>query len=254
MSTQVQTAVGRFVWHDHSSNDPDKARSFYNELFGWESDVVQIQGFEYPMIKANDQTHGGFGPAQGGAPPHWLGHVLVDDADAAAERAKGAGGTVITGPMDIPNVGRFAVIQDPQGAVFSVFASAGEPQTPEGVFVWNELVTTDIDTAKRFYGEVVGWSAKDMDNPGDTPGAYTVFLNGEEQRGGAYPRPPEMDAPPHWMLYVGSSDVDSDTKKAKKLGAQVYMEPFDVPTVGRLSIIADPTGAVFGIFQFEEQS
>jgi predicted enzyme related to lactoylglutathione lyase len=251
MSTQVQTAVGRFVWHDHVSGDPAEGQDFYGKLFGWETEVFKPGEIDYPMITANGQTHGGFGPAQGGAPPHWLGHVLVDDVDAAAERARGAGGTVLSEPMDIPDVGRFAVLRDPQGAVFSVFAAKGEATVPEGVFVWDELVTTDIEGAKRFYGDVVGWSSTDMDNP-NGQGSYTIFGTGEQQRAGAMQRPQGVDAPPHWMLYVGSADVDADAKKAKGLGAQVYMEPFDVPTVGRLAILADPTGAAFGLFRPEQ--
>jgi predicted enzyme related to lactoylglutathione lyase len=232
------------------SGDADKAKEFYGKLFGWETEVFSTGGVDYPMITAGGQQHGGFGPAQGGAPPHWFGHVLVDDVDAAADRAKGAGGTVLAGPMDIPDIGRFAILQDPQGAVFSVFGSSSQAVLPEGVFVWDELVTTDIEAAKRFYGEVVGWSSSEMEMPGG-PGSYTIFSSGEQQAAGGMPRPPQMDAPPHWMIYVGSNDVDAHTKKAKELGAQVYMEPFDVPTVGRLSVVADPTGAVFGIFQGE---
>ncbi len=252
MSTQVQTAVGRFVWHDHTSGDSAKAQDFYTRLLGWELEVWKPGEMDYPMIAKGGQMHGGFGPAQGGSPASWMGHILVDDVDAAVKRATGAGGNVLNEAMDIPEVGRFAVLRDPQGAVFSVFAPQGEAQVPEGVFVWDELMTTDVDAAKRFYGEVVGWSSSDMDMPGG-PGSYTMFSAGEQQAAGAMARPEGMDAPPHWMLYLGSADVDTDTKKAKELGAQVYREPWDVPTVGRLAILADPTGAAFGLYHPDSQ-
>src|SRR4051812_14870643 len=105
MSTQVETAVGRFVWHDHVSNDPAKAQAFYNELLGWTSEIFKPGELDYPAIIANGQGHGGFGQAQGGAPPHWMGHVHVPDADSAAKSVEAAGGTVLAGPMDIPDVG-----------------------------------------------------------------------------------------------------------------------------------------------------
>src|SRR5919109_1607607 len=149
MSTEVKTAVGRFVWHDHVSSDPAKAQEFYSSLFGWTTEVFKPGEIDYPMIIANGQGHGGFGPAQGGAPPHWMGHVYVEDVDDAAKRAESAGGTVLAGPMDIPDVGRFAAVRDPQGALLSLF-TPNDPNMPvgEGVFVWDELITSDVEGAK----------------------------------------------------------------------------------------------------------
>ncbi len=163
MST-VETAVGRFVWHDHMSGDPAAAHSFYSELLGWEIEVWKPGEMDYPMIKVGEAQHGGFGPAQGGAPAHWLGHVAVGDVDDAAARAESAGGRIVAPAMDIPDVGRMVVVADPQGAVLSLFTPADASWTPaEGVFVWDELMTTDVEGAKAFYGEVVGWESRDMD-------------------------------------------------------------------------------------------
>ena len=250
MST-VKTAVGRFVWHDHLSGDPEAAKRFYAELLGWDYDVWQAGEFDYPMIKVNDQTHGGFGPAQGGAPPHWLLHILVDDVDQAAERVKAAGGSIIVDPMDIPEVGRMVVIADPQGAVVSLFASAGDPPTSEGVFVWHELMTSDIEDAKRFYGEVVGWETEDMDMGEGL--IYTIFTTGDAQRGGGMAIPEGVEAPPSWMTYIGTEDTDATWATAESLGAEEIRAPFDVPTVGRLAIFKDPTGAVIGIYTPDTQ-
>ena len=247
MST-VETAVGRFVWHDQISNDPAAASRFYSDLLGWEIEVWKPGEIDYPMIKSGDQTHGGFGPAQGGAPPHWLAHVLVDDVDAALGRVEGAGGQVVAPAMDIPEVGRMAVIADPQGAIVSLFASAGDPPTSQGVFVWDELLTTDIESAKRFYGEVVGWESREMEM--GEGNVYTLFSSGGTDRAGGMPIPPQAEGtPPNWMTYLGTDDVDATVEKAKELGATVMMEPFDVATVGRLAILADPTGAAFGVYK-----
>lgn len=251
MST-VETAVGRVVWHDHMSGDPEAARRFYADLLGWDFEVWKAGEWDYPMIKVNDTTHGGFGPSQGNAPPHWLCHVLVDDVDAAAGRVEAAGGSIVAPAMDIPEVGRMVVVADPQGAVLSLYAPAGEPQLSEGVFVWDELTTTDVEDAKRFYGEVVGWEARDMDMGSN--GTYTIFSSGGADRAGCMPRPPQaQDVPPNWMTYIGTADVDATLEKAKSLGANVLMGPADVPTVGRLAVFADPTGAVVGLFSPEAQ-
>ncbi len=252
MST-VETAVGRFVWHDHMSGDPEAARAFYADLLGWDFEVWKAGEWDYPMIKVNDTTHGGFGPAQGGAPPHWLGHVLVDDVDAAAGRVTAAGGTIVAEPMDIPEVGRMVVVTDPQGAVVSLYSPSGELTPSEGVFVWDELVTTDVEGAKRFYGEVVGWEARDADMGNNF--VYTVFSSGGNDRAGCMPQPPGAEgAPPAWLTYLGTGDVDGTLEKAKSLGTTtVYMEPTDVPTVGRLAVFVDPAGAAVGLFDPEAQ-
>jgi len=248
MSTDVKTAVGRFVWHDHVSNDPGKAKDFYASLFGWETEVFKPGEIDYPMIVVDGKGHGGFGPAEGGAPPHWMGHVYVEDVDAAAERASGAGGTVLHGPSDIPDVGRFAVVRDPQGAVFSLF-TPNEPSmdTGEGVFVWDELLTSDVEAAKRFYGEVVGWTSRDMPVGGDF--TYTLFRSGDSDRAGCMPMMPDTPAP-MWIAYIGTDDVDATANRAKELGATVYAEPMDIPDgIGRFAVIGDPTGAAVGLFK-----
>jgi predicted enzyme related to lactoylglutathione lyase len=124
------------------SGDPAAASSFYSGLLGWEIEVWKPGEMDYPMIKVGEAQHGGFGPAQGGAPAHWLGHVAVEDADEAAARAEAAGGRVVAPAMDIPEVGRMVVVADPQGAILSLYTPADTNWTPaEGVFVWDELTT-----------------------------------------------------------------------------------------------------------------
>jgi hypothetical protein len=152
--------------------------------------------------------------------------------------------------MDGPEGRRFAVVRDPEGAVVSAYSSPGESSPDEGVFVWDELYADDIERAKSFYSEVFGWTTSDTDmGDGRT---YTIFSTGDQQRAGAMAKPPGMQAPSHWLVYIRSDDVDADAVRAKELGAQIYMEPFDVPTVGRMAIGAEPTGAPFALFKGEQ--
>jgi predicted enzyme related to lactoylglutathione lyase len=248
LSTGVQTAVGKFVWHENNSTDIEKAKSFYTELLGWQTEVWTGGGIEYPMIKVGDRTHGGFSATQEGVPSHWMGSVLVTDVDETVLRAEGAGGKILAGPMDIPEIGRFAVIADPQGATLAAYSSAGEPPQGEGTFVWDELQTSDVDAAKRFYGEVFGWTSREM-SMGDGP-RYTIFQRaGEVDAAGATTLPEDMQAPPHWLTYIATDDVDATVARAKELGANVWAEPFNVPTVGRMAIIQDPVGAAVALFK-----
>jgi predicted enzyme related to lactoylglutathione lyase len=246
LSTGVQTKIGTFVWHENHSTDVEKAKSFYAELLGWEIEVWKPGEMDYAMITTGEHMHGGFMAAQGQAPSHWLGHVLVEDADEAARRAKAGGGKVLFGPQDIPEVGRFALIADPQGAVVSAFASEGE-MASEGVFVWDELHTSDPEAAKSFYGDVFGWEAADTDMGGMI---YTLFKRaGDKDVAGCMQLMEGNPAPPHWLVYIAAQDVDATTARAKELGAAVFVEPTDIPNMGRFSVLQDPAGAVFGLFQ-----
>jgi uncharacterized protein len=204
---------------------------------------------DYAMIKAGDRLHGGFMAAQGGAPSHWLGHVLVEDVDETVLRAERAGGKVLTGPVDDPDVGRFALIADPQGAAVSAYASTGEPPAGTGVFVWDELMTSDPEAAAGFYGEVFGWTSRAAMDLGEM-GTYTIFSRGEDDDvAGCVQTPAGVQAPPHWLVYVGVDDVDATVARAKELGATVLQEATDIPDVGRLAVVQDPAGAVFGLFR-----
>jgi hypothetical protein len=251
MSTPVQTAIGAFVWHDHGSSDPDKAERFYTELFRWNTEAMEGGGGEYTLVVADGKQHGGFWPPyEDDLPPSWVGHVLVKDVDDTAARAEAAGASLLFGgAMDAPEGRRAAVIRDPQGAVVSAYSSPGESSAPEGVFGWDELLTDDIEAAKSFYSEVFGWTASDMDmGEGQS---YTIFNSGDQQRAGAMGKPPGTEAATRWMPYILCPDVDAKAAKAKELGARIDLEPVDVPTVGRLAILADPTGAAFGLFRTE---
>ena len=250
MST-VATRIGKFVWHEQVSDDPGQAQSFYTQLFGWGTEVFKPGEIDYTMISSGGSTHGGFGKAMEGAPPpHWLSHVAVENLDETIEKAKSAGGKVAAGPFDMEDVGRMAILVDPQGAYISAYQSHGDGSGAAGLFVWDELGTTDADGAQRFYEAVFGWTTKDM---GEDFGGYRIFQRGEEQVAGLM-KNPDPSIPAMWTPYVGVEDTDATCKKATELGAQVIVEPMDVPTVGRFAILKDPQGAVFGIIKGEPAS
>jgi predicted enzyme related to lactoylglutathione lyase len=114
-----------------------------------------------------------------------------------------------------------------------------------GTFCWTELATTDIEAAKKFYTELLGWTLKQ----GDAGGTIynEIVANGREQ-GGMYQMGPEQGgAPSHWMAYVAVDDVDAKAKQVEELGGKVSVPPMDIPNVGRFCVISDPTGATLAL-------
>jgi uncharacterized protein len=250
MST-VATTVGKFVWHEHVSPDPKRAQDFYTQLFGWDTEVFKPGELDYTMISSGGQNHGGFGRAlEGAPPPHWLSHVRVTNVDETIEQATAAGGKLAAGPFSMGEVGRIAIIADPQGAYISAYEPDEEGPASEGVFVWDELGTTDADDAQRFYEEVFGWTTSDM---GPDYGGYRIFNRGETGIAGLMALP-DASVPAHWQPYVAVADPDQITAKAKQLGGSALLEPMDVPKVGRLGVLRDPQGATFGIIKPEPSS
>jgi uncharacterized protein len=243
MST-VTSTVGTFVWHEQVSSDPKRAQDFYTRLFGWEAEVFKPGEIDYAMISSGGTTHGGYGTAQEGAPPpHWLCHVRVESVDETVEKAKAAGGSALAGPFDMAEVGRMAIIADPQGAYIGVYQPEGDPPRSEGVFVWDELGTHDVDAAQRFYENVLGWTATEM---GTEYGGYRIFNRGETGVAGLM-KLPEASTPPFWQPYVGVDDTDATVARATELGGTALLEAMDVPEVGRIAVLRDPQGACFGI-------
>ena len=248
MST-VQTAVGKFVWHENYSSDPDSTREFYNQLLGWETEVWKPGEADYALIKAGDQMQGGIVKAPEGGSPGWLGSVLVEDVDETARKAEAAGGGIVSAPMDVPEIGRIAVISDPQGGVISAYSPEGEGPNPEGTFVWDELSTSDPEAAKDFYTEVFGWTAQTMDMGG---GTYTIFKRaGDIDVGGATKA--SEGTPTAWMPYIAAADLEATAERARELGGTVIQEPTDIPNMGRFAIVRDPAGGIFGLWKGSPQ-
>lgn len=253
MSDPTSPAPGRFVWYDLMTTDPARATAFYTELFGWTTRTVNMGDHgDYTMIANNGKDFGGIvGFEKADLPSHWIHYTTVDDVDATVATVKGLGGAVHVPAMDIPTVGRFAVIADPTGGFISPFKSEhetpeDESPSPAGAFVWPELMTKDPDAAAKFLTAIFGWTAR-KETMGTTP--YTVLSRAGEDTAGLAQSPP--DSPTFWLSYVKVDDADAMASRAKALGATMMVEPFDMPTIGRIAIAQDPTGAPFGLFAFE---
>jgi uncharacterized protein len=119
-----------------------------------------------------------------------------------------------------------------------------EQHPKPGEFCWNELVTTNVPAAKKFYTSLLGWKTKPFGKGVD----YTIIVHGKDGVGGMM-KSPKPGCPAQWVPYVIVADVDGIVKKTRKLKGKIAMPPMDVPTVGRLAVLVDPQGAVFGIIK-----
>lgn len=254
MTTTKTPQTGRFVWHELATSDVKRSVAFYTELFAWsvtEEDMGPAG--KYTMLKVGTKGIGGIMNLMPGekAPPHWRAYCAVDDVDGAAERARGLGGKVLVQPTDILNVGRFAVVADPQGAVLLPFHDKMEnPELegppPVGTFCWDELMTSDPAAAAAFYTKIYGWTVKEQPMP--PSGTYRVLHRGERMSGGIMGLP-MPGVPPHWNAYVAVESVDASAKRVETLKGKIIVPPSDIPGMGRFAIFTDPLGASLSLFQ-----
>lgn len=247
-------AQGTPCWWELMTKDVEAAKKFYGELCGWTTEAWPMPGgFTYHMIKRGDTSFGGMMstdcPEMGEVPPHWMTYIHVDDVDAKAEQVTALGGSICVPPTDIPEVGRFSVVNDPTGGTFTLFTSKNAYPVAD-VIVWNELMTKDQPKAVEFYTKLLGYGTDDMPMGPDM--MYTILKVGERGVGGAFQMsgPQFEHVPPHWMPYIGTDNVDAVAEKASALGGEIVHGPADIPNnIGRFVVIKDPTGAVISFFQ-----
>ena len=246
-------APGSFCWAELATTDPAAAKHFYGEMFGWTAMDMPMPEGVYTLFQSDGQDAAAVYSAPPGVPVHWGVYFSVVSADESAAKIAPAGGKVIAGPFDVHDVGRMAVAQDPQGAVFSLWqakrsigATYGGPLNQ---VTWPELATTDPEGAAAFYTGLFGWKIKP--ETGLAEAQYGEWSNGGASMGGLLPMKGDQwkGVPPHWSMYVTVADCDERASRAGQLGGKLYMPPTDIPNVGRFSVIADPQGATFNIIQ-----
>jgi predicted enzyme related to lactoylglutathione lyase len=242
-------------WVDLSTPNPAAAASFYSALFGWDVQVGPPEAGGYAIAHLRGRPVAGIGPQQNPGPPVWATYVNVDNADATLAKVEPAGGKVFMPGFDVMDVGRMGFFADPTGAVIGVW----QPGTHKGAgivnepnsYCWSELVTDDIDSAKKFYGSVFGWGA--MTHGEDTAVAYTEFQLDGHSIGGMMGKPPGMppEVPSYWGVYFAVADADATVAAIPDNGGTVVMGPQDIEP-GRFALATDPAGAMFSILKMNE--
>jgi predicted enzyme related to lactoylglutathione lyase len=250
MSDQL---LGSFVWCELLTTDTAAAGNFYKKVVGWKTAPF-----------GNDSSYTTFntgaGPVGGmmtlpedakamGAPPNWMMYVGTPDVDGTAAKIAELGGKVLRQPENIPNAGRFAVVQDPYGAAFGIYSpdKAGAPKGQPGVgdFSWFELYTPDPDGAWTFYSSLFGWEKTSAMDMGDM-GVYQMFGRGGGVPNGGIMKPPP-GAPAAWQPYAMVKDAKASAKAATAAGGKIINGPMEVPGGDWIAQGMDPQGAMFAV-------
>lgn len=248
------TNTGRFVWYELMTTNPAAAKGYYGEVIGWKTQPFG-EGGDYEMWVGAQGPVGGVmvlpeEAKQMGAPPHWMSNVTVTNLDETLAKVRELGGRVYHGPGEVPTVGRFAVIADPQGGFLSAFQPANNmaphDSDKHGEFCWSELATTDLDGAFNYYSALFGWE-KLHDHDMGPMGVYRLFGRNGKQWGGMFKKPEGAPMPTAWLYYVQVDDLDAAVGRVTRNGGKVLNGPMEVPGGARIAQCMDPQGAAFAL-------
>jgi len=252
-----ERAPGKIIWRDLLTHDLEGSQRFYGSLFGWEFESIGSEsGFgsdsAYTLIRHDGRLIGGMinTVALNGRDDisQWVVAMSVDDVDAVAAMFAADGGEVITAPTDLQRRGRLAVVRDAEGALLALLQTKdGDPADSEPVvdeFLWEELWTTDIDKATKFYGSVTGLQADEwnVDQDQSSNATYRLLKSGETPRLGIMPNPLEALGPV-WVSYLRVESPADIAAKVDALGGRVIVEAQERPLGGEVAFIAGPSGA-----------
>ncbi len=263
MSERDHYPPGVPCWVDTGQPDVDAALAFYGAVFGWEfagpGEMPGEPPGRYYVARVGGKDVAGVSTRPAATPTAWSTYMSVASADTTAQAAADHGGSVVVAPFDAPPAGRLAVLADPAGAVFC----AWEPGERCGAQRINEpsawsmsaLHTSDPDSARSFYGAVLGWDSEPLPMGDGTVWLFRLagYVGGEPEQ----PVPRDsvavmMDGQPgtpsHWSVDFWVDDTDATVRRATDRGGAVVAGPFDIPMF-RQAVVQDPQGATFTISQ-----
>ncbi|MER6309596.1 VOC family protein [Streptomyces sp. NPDC001657] len=244
----TEPTPGAPCWVELGTSDVDAAKVYYREVFGWRAETdLRPEAGGYTVFLLGAAPVAAVTPLYApGQPTAWTVSFATRDADALAAAVTEAGGRQVMAPMDVFQQGRFAVLADPEGALFSVWQARDFPGAAllnaPGSLGWVELATRDEEAAKHFYTQVFGWTVGTHE---DYPqwGVDGADFGGLSALDEFYPD----DVRAHWLPYFAVADVDGTAARAAESGGMLLVPPTDVPEGPRIAVVRDPQGASFGI-------
>ncbi len=251
---------GSHIWYELMTSDPDSAKAFYDSVVDWDIGAPHDQ-IGYRMIGRSDGGNaGGVLPLNAdmvahGARPVWAAYIGVDDIDRTIAGLEAKGGKTLMPARQVDQVGRIAMVADPQGNAFYVMTPTPPVEKPDAqsdVFSptevqrvgWNELSTADPVAARAFYGGLFGWTSDDFMPMGEY-GDYRFFDHGGQRIGAVCGVMPGGSA--GWRYYVRVPSIGKAVEAVKAGGGTVSMGPHEVPGGDQIIIGNDPQGAEFAL-------
>lgn len=245
--------TGRFVWYELATPDPEAATQFYGRVLGWKA--MPVPEMSYTVMQADGQEVAGIRSAFPQEPQAWGGYIGTKDVDGTAGRIAQSGGTICRPPSDIPGIGRFAVAQDPFGAVFNLFNPIPKdsldqrPSGTPGHVGWNELRAGEWQRAFDFYAGLFGWT-KDRAIDMGPMGTYQIFaIHGTPSGGMLTIGACGMNVSPSWMFYWNVTDIEASVRTLKEAGGEVTQGPMQVPGGSLIIQARDPQNVTFALVQ-----
>ncbi len=259
MAIRTQYEQGQFCWISLEARDLDEARRFYRELFGWQSQDVELpDGPRAAEFTLDGRRVAGASqmPQQRvdrDQPAVWRSYIRVDDLESTCARVTELGGEITLSATDVQQLGRTALVRDPTGAEVGLW-QAGTQQGAELMqdfhcCCWNELLTRDIEKAREFYGALFGWEFADYPSS-ETP-YYVVSQHGEETSGLLQMDQRWGEMPARWMVYFAVHSVDLSVDYVRQLNGFVQIHPYDIPE-GRFAMVSDAQGAAFDLVEMNQ--
>jgi predicted enzyme related to lactoylglutathione lyase len=237
---------------DLVTNDVQKAAGFYRDVFGWDVEISRDGTFAQASYRGSPVSSLA-SYEEGEAPDgeaRWLISISVPDVDEAAAAVKENGGQILEGPADLPDRGRYVLVEDSRGALLMLLrASGGDPHDEAAVdnaWLWAELWTDDPAKAVGFYQSVVGYkSVAFKDSTGDE-----VLVMGRDQNARAtVVKIPWKEVEPNWLPYLRVADIVASAKAVLAHGGEVVIAPMIDDDGSMVALVADSTGGVFAIQQ-----
>jgi hypothetical protein len=252
-ATPNSSRVGEFVWQDLMTEDVEKSRTFYEQMFGWTFERTERFGRPYLIARFESRPIAGIAQVERRRPDQpvsqWISYLAVADIDAVAARMPGLGGQVLVGPTDVRK-SRAAVAVDPQGAPIGIVElgpdaelrqPSGGPNAPIGTFIWRDYLAKDVERARTFYTDVAGLGA-DRQTGTAVVVHYVLTSHGSMPVAGVIPIA-ERPIAPTWLPYIRVDDPMQAATRAEQLGGRILLKPSPQIRNGSVAVVTDPNGA-----------
>jgi predicted enzyme related to lactoylglutathione lyase len=256
-STEHHT--GKRIYAELVTPDIAAAKQFYGQLFGWTfEDFIQRDAI-FTQASQNGQVIGGIyqKPLPPGRRPNWISFIATQNVAATTAQATQNGAKILLAPRAFANLGQEAILADPQGAVFAILQSnSGDPPdvlVQQGDWIWSSLIATDPTADAAFYKTLFGYEIYNLTDPQDAQ--HLILASDKFARASVNPIPSAwVGAKPRWLNYIRVDNAAATDTKIIALGGRVIQPPHIDRHGGKIAIVADPAGALFGVMEWPEDA